>query len=313
VRRVLTLVVVMALLVAGSGLSIAAEIYIPVVSKGFQHEFWQAVKDGCDAAAADYGVRITFEGPESESEVAKQIDMLQTALDRQPDALVFAALDSKASIPLLEIAAARGIPIIAFDSGVDSDLILSTAATDNYAAAAKGADRMAELLGYEGKVAIIVHDQVSQSGTLRRDGFLDRMAEAYPRIEIVDVQYGGGDHLRSTDLAKAIIQANPDLDGFFGSNEGSAVGVINAVVELDVADKIVVVGFDSGGLQLNAIRSGVMDGAITQNPYGIGYKAVEAAVLALRGEELPKVIDTGFYWYDANTMESSVIAPLIYD
>lgn len=114
-------------------------------------------------------------------------------------------------------------------------------------------------------------------------------------------------------MAKAIIQANPDLAGFFGGNEGSAVGVINAVVELNKADDIVVVGFDSGGLQLNAIRSGVMEGAITQNPYGIGYKAVEAAVLALRGEELPEVIDTGFYWYDANNMDSSVIAPLLYD
>src|SRR5690554_5439262 len=291
----------------------AQEIYIPVISKGFMHQFWQAVKSGADDAAADYGVSITFEGPESESEVAKQIDMLQTALDKQPNAIVIAALDSKAAIPLLEVAAGRGIPIIAFDSGVDSDLVLSTAATDNYAAAAKAADRMAELIGYEGKVAVIVHDQVSHSGTQRRDGFVDRINEAYPHIQIVDVQYGGGDHLRSTDLAKAIIQANPDLAGFFGGNEGSAVGVINAVVELNKADDIVVVGFDSGGLQLNAIRSGVMEGAITQNPYGIGYKAVEAAVLALRGEELPEVIDTDFYWYDANNMDSSVIAPLLYD
>ncbi|NLL41854.1 MAG: ABC transporter substrate-binding protein [Firmicutes bacterium] len=291
----------------------AQEIYIPVISKGFMHQFWQAVKSGADDAAADYGVSITFEGPESESEVAKQIDMLQTALDKQPNAIVIAALDSKAAIPLLEVAAGRGIPIIAFDSGVDSDLVLSTAATDNYAAAAKAADRMAELIGYEGKVAVIVHDQVSHSGTQRRDGFVDRINEAYPHIQIVDVQYGGGDHLRSTDLAKAIIQANPDLAGFFGGNEGSAVGVINAVVELNKADDIVVVGFDSGGLQLNAVRSGVMEGAITQNPYGIGYKAVEAAVLALRGEELPEVIDTGFYWYDANNMDSSVIAPLLYD
>ncbi len=312
-KRVLTLVVVLALLVAGSSIVMAQEIYIPVISKGFMHQFWQAVKSGADDAAADYGVSITFEGPESESEVAKQIDMLQTALDKQPNAIVIAALDSKAAIPLLEVAAGRGIPIIAFDSGVDSDLVLSTAATDNYAAAAKAADRMAELIGYEGKVAVIVHDQVSHSGTQRRDGFVDRINEAYPHIQIVDVQYGGGDHLRSTDLAKAIIQANPDLAGFFGGNEGSAVGVINAVVELNKADDIVVVGFDSGGLQLNAVRSGVMEGAITQNPYGIGYKAVEAAVLALRGEELPEVIDTGFYWYDANNMDSSVIAPLLYD
>lgn len=314
-RKLAIFVVVLALLVVGYGLGVAAEeeIYIAVVSKGFQHQFWQTVKDGCDQAGADYGVRVTFEGPESESEVAKQIDMLQAAIDRKPDALVFAALDSKAAVPLLERAHEQGIPIIAFDSGVESDLVLTTAATDNYAASAKAADRMAELIGYEGKVAVIVHDQTSITGIERRDGFVDRITEHYPHITIVDVQYGGGDHLKGTDLGKAILQAHPDLDGFYGANEGSAVGVINAVAELNKADDVVVVGFDSGALLLQAIRTGLMDGAITQNPFGIGYKAVEAAVLALRGEELPEVIDTGFYWYDANNMDSGVIAPLLYD
>jgi len=312
-KRFIVLLVLMALLVVGSGIGMAAEeIYIPVVSKGFQHQFWQAVRAGAEQAAADYGVTITYEGPASESEVAKQIDMLQTALDKNPDALVYAALDSKAAIPLLEQADADGIPVIAFDSGVDSDIPLATATTDNYAAAAKAADRMAEHIGYEGKVALIVHDQTSHTGVQRRDGFVDRIEERYPAIEIVDIQYGGGDHLKSTDLAKTIIQSHPDLDGFFGANEGSAVGVVNAVTELNKTD-LVVIGFDSGGLQLNAIRSGLMTGAITQNPVGIGYRAVEAAVKAIRGEELPEIIDTGYYWYDQDSIDSSIIEPLIYE
>ncbi len=313
-KRFTVLIVLMALLVVGSGIGIAAdEIYIPVVSKGFQHQFWQAVRAGAEQAAEDYGVRITYEGPASESEVAKQIDMLQTVLDKNPDALVFAALDSKAAIPLLEQADAEGIPVIAFDSGVDSDIPVTTAATDNYAAAAKAADRMAEHIGYQGKVAMIVHDQTSHTGVQRRDGFLDRIEGKYPLIEVVDVQYGGGDHLKSTDLAKAIMQSHPDLDGFFGANEGSAAGVINAATELNKTDDLVVIGFDSGGLQLNAIRSGLMKGAITQNPVGIGYRAVEAAVKAIRGEELPGVIDTGFYWYDLDSIDSSIIEPLLYE
>ncbi len=313
-KKFIVLFVLMTLLVVGSGIGMAADdIYIPVISKGFQHQFWQAVRAGAEQAAADYGVTITYEGPASESEVAKQIDMLQTALDKNPDALVYAALDSKAAIPLLEQADAAGIPVIAFDSGVDSDIPLATATTDNYAAAAKAADRMAEHIGYEGKVALIVHDQTSHTGVQRRDGFVDRIEEKYPAIEIVDIQYGGGDHLKSTDLAKAIMQSHPDLDGFFGSNEGSAVGVINAVTELNKTDDLVIIGFDSGGLQLNAIRSGLMEGAITQNPVGIGYRAVEAAVKAIRGEELPEIIDTGYYWYDLDSIDSSIIEPLIYE
>ncbi|MDI3548477.1 MAG: ribose transport system substrate-binding protein [Halanaerobiales bacterium] len=297
-----------------SGLGLAKEkLYIPVISKGFQHQFWQAVKLGAEQAAKDYNVEITFEGPESESQVDKQINMLQTALSKNPDALCFAALDSKAAIPLLEEAKAKNIPVVGFDSGVDSDIPVTTAATDNVAAAAYAADKMAELIGYEGEVAVIVHDQTSRTGIDRRDGFVNRIKEKYPKIKIVDIQYGGGDHLKSTDLAKTIIQAHPNLKGFFGANEGSAVGVINAVTELNMIGKIVVIGYDSGKLQLNAIRSGLMAGAITQNPVGIGYKAVEAAVKAINGEELPEVIDTGFYWYDINSIDSSVIKPLLYE
>ncbi|MBI5668190.1 MAG: ABC transporter substrate-binding protein [Chloroflexi bacterium] len=289
------------------------DIYIPIISKGFQHQFWQAVKAGAEQAAEDCGVTVTFEGPETEAMVDKQIEMLQTALDKQPDALVFAALDSKAAIPLLEQAQEAGIPVIAFDSGVDSDIPLATAATDNVAAAALAADKMAELIGGEGEVAIIAHDQTSRTGIDRVAGFTERIAEEYPNITIVDTQYGAGDQLKSTDLAKAIMLAHPNLKGFFGANEGSIIGVLNAVVELGKEGEIVVIGYDSGKQQMDAIREGVEAGAITQDPIGIGYKAVEAAVKALRGEELEKTIDTGFHWYDATNIDDETIKPLLYE
>ena len=149
----------------------AQDIYIPVISKGFQHQFWQAVKAGAEQAAEDCGVTITFEGPETEAMVDKQIDMLQTALDKHPQAMAFAALDSQAAIPQLEQAQAEGIPVIGFNSGVDSDIPLTTAATDNVAAAALAADKMAELIGGSGEVAIIAHDQTSRTGIDRVAGF----------------------------------------------------------------------------------------------------------------------------------------------
>lgn len=290
----------------------AGKPYIPLISKGFQHQFWQAVKQGAQQAAKDFNVNITFEGPESESMVDKQIEMLQAALDKKPNAIGLAALDSKAVIPLLERARALHIPVIGFDSGVDSDIPVTTAATNNVAAAALAADKMAALIGNAGEIAVIVHDQTSRTGIDRRDGFVNQIKRKYPKITIVDVQYGGGDHLKSTDLAKAIMQAHPRLKGFFGANEGSAIGVLNAVVELKKQGKIVVIGYDSGQAQMDAVRSGVMAGAITQNPVGIGYKCVEAAVKALKGEKLPKTIDTGFFWYDKTNIGSKQIAPLLY-
>ena len=287
--------------------------YIAVISKGFQHQFWQAVQAGAEQAAEDYDVTITFEGPESEAMVDKQVEMVQVALDKKPAALALAALDTQALIPQLEAAQEAGIPVVGFDSGVDSDIVLTTAATDNIAAAAMAADKMAEFIGEEGQVAVIVHDQTSRTGIDRRDGFLDQMAAEYPNIEIVDVQYGGGDQLKSTDLAKAIIQAHPDLVGFFGANEGSIIGVLNAVSEMGKEGEIVVIGYDSGQQQIDAIKSGLAAGAITQDPIGIGYKAVEAAVKALAGEELPKEIDTGFHWYDSENVDADDIKPLLYE
>ncbi len=297
---------------ATGGSTGGAKPYIPVISKGFQHQFWQAVKLGAENAAKDLNVDITFEGPENESQVDKQIEMLQTALDKKPAAICLAALDSKAAIPLLEKAKEAGIPIIGFDSGVDSDIPATTAATDNIAAAGMAADKMAELIGGSGEVAVIVHDQTSRTGIDRRDGFVKRMEEKYPNITIVDIQYGGGDQLKSTDLAKAIIGAHPNLKGFFGANEGSIIGVLNAVKELGMEKKIVVIGYDSGQQQMDAIRSGVEAGAITQDPIGIGYKCVESAVKAIKGETLPKGIDTGFHWYDASNIDAADIAPLLY-
>jgi ribose transport system substrate-binding protein len=286
--------------------------YIPVISKGFQHQFWQAVKQGAEAEAVKQNVTITFEGPENESQVDKQMEMLQAALDKHPQALCFAALDSKAAIPLLEKAKAENIPVVGFDSGVDSDIPVATAATDNIAAAALAADKMAEAIGSAGKVGVIVHDQTSRTGIDRRDGFVNRMAEKYPDIEIIGPQYGGGDQLKSTDLAKAMIQANPDIKGFFGANEGSAIGVVNAVNELNMSGELVVIGYDSGQAQIDAINSGLMIGAITQNPIGIGAKCVEAAAKAIKGETVEKNIDTGFFWYDKTNITDPEIAAVLY-
>ena len=310
-RRALNIVIGLTAALGFSGAVLAQETYIPLISKGFQHQFWQAVKAGAEQAGRDYHVKISFEGPETEAMVDKQIDMLAAALAKKPKAIGFAALDSKAALPLLKKAQSANIPIVAFDSGVDSDIPVTTASTDNKAAAAMAADKMAELIGKEGEVAVVAHDQTSRTGIDRREGFVQRMKAAYPKIKIVSIQYGGGDQLKSTEITKSILQAYPNLKGAFGTNEGSAIGVLNGAKEMK--RKLVIVGFDSGKQQKDAIRNGAMAGAITQNPVGIGYKTVEAAVKALKGEKLPKVIDTGFYWYDKTNINDPKIAAVLYD
>jgi ribose transport system substrate-binding protein len=286
--------------------------YVAVISKGFQHQYWQAVKKGAEQAADDLNVKVTFVGPETESQVDKQVEMLRNALDKKPDAIGLAALDSKAVLPLLEQAQNKKIPVVAFDSGVEGDIPVATAATDNKAAAALAADKMAELIDEKGEVAIVAHDQTSKTGVDRRDGFVDQIKSKYPNIKIVDIQYGAGDQLKSTDAAKAILQAHPNLKGLFGTNEGSAIGVINAVKELN-KKSVKVIGFDSGKLQIDAIKGGVMAGAITQNPIAIGYETVKAAVDTLDDKEVSKSIDTGFFWYDKTNIDDSKTKEVLYE
>jgi len=307
-RNLLKLSLAVGLALAGS--AHAQDTYIPLISKGFQHQFWQAVKQGAEQAAAQYKVKVTFEGPETEAMVDKQIDMLSAALAKKPAAIGFAALDSQAATPLLKKAQAAKIPVIAFDSGVDSDVPVTTATTDNKAAAALAADKMAGLIGGEGEVALVVHDQTSRTGIDRRDGFVNQIKAKHPKIKIVDIQYGAGDQLKSTEITKSILQAHPKLKGIFGANEGSAIGVVNGARE--AKRQIVIIGYDSGKQQKDAIMSGAMAGAITQNPVGIGYETVKAAVAAINGEELPKTIDTGFYWYDKNNINDENIQAVLY-
>ncbi|ALE93827.1 LacI family transcriptional regulator [Arthrobacter alpinus] len=287
--------------------------YIAIVSKGFQHQFWQSVKQGAENAAKEFNVDISFEGPDKETNVSQQMDQLNNAMAKNPQALALAALDSKAAEGVLQEAKGKNIPVIAFDSGVDSTVPVATASTDNKAAAAEAAKHMAELLGNKGDIAIIGHSQTATSGTDRRDGFVDYLKKNAPDIKVVDIQYADGDQAKSTDAAKAIMTAYPNLAGVYGTNEGAAIGVVNAVKEAGKSGKLIIVGFDSGKAQMDAIKEGLMSGAVTQNPVGIGYETVKAAVAAIKGEKVEKVIDTGFYWYDKANIADPKIAANLYE
>lgn len=288
----------------------ADEPYFPIISKGFSHQFWQAVKSGAEEAAKADGVKISFEGPATEAMIDKQIDMLNAAIAKKPQGLGFAALDSKAEVPLLKKAADAKIPIVAFDSGVESDLPLTTCTTDNVKAAGAAADKMGEAVGGEGEIAAVIHDQTSATGIGRRDGFVNEIKAKFPNIKIVDLQYAN-DALKATEDVKAMLQAHPKIKGIFASNEGSAIGLVTAMKESK--SKIVAIGYDSGKKQKDAILDGTLLGSITQNPVGIGKCVVDSLSKAIKGEKLPKVIDTGFYWYDKSNIADPKVAAVLYD
>lgn len=322
------------------------DLFISIISKGFQHQFWQAVYQGAQIAAAEYGVEIFFDGPESETDIDVQVNMLNSQLALNPDAIALAALSTESVLSQLQQAYDLGIPIVGFDSGVPeapAGQVLANASTDNIAAAAIGADNMFPAIESQIAaatpespvvIAILSQDVTSESITGRTRGFAERMytlaggvnesvaitggfgaintgdSDAAVRIEVVVGATPG--IVDMTSAANGILTM-PGLAGVFGSNEGAANGILSAInAGAVVPEGVMVVGFDAGTVQKAAVEAGIFMGAVTQDPVSIGYYAVSLAVRAVRGESISD-IDTGARWWDASNMHDPDIAVLLYD
>jgi ribose transport system substrate-binding protein len=299
------------LLAAGTAANAAGPLSIAMVARGSRDPFSRAVMEGALRASRDYGVTVTFEGPENEPLAEAQAALMSAALERKPSAVCIDALDASGVIPLLQKAQKARIPVIAFDTGIESPIPVTTAATDNSAAGALAAYKLAALVGGSGKVGVLVDDPSRPASVDRRDGFIGELSKRYPGIQVIGPGYTRGDQGKSGELAKSMLQADPDIKGFFGADEGSALGIAQAVHGLGMAGAVAIVGFDSGKAQVEAVRSGLIAGAVIQDPIRLGYKAIEAAVSVLRGMKVPLKIDTGFHWFDRENIDDPAIAALL--
>ncbi len=323
-KRLLGLVLALMLILSGTALAAGGKPlegkFVPVLPLGVAHQFWQAVKLGAEKAAEEYGVEIVFDGPESETMVDKQVDILRANLSKENlVAVTMAAIDIESVRTLLEDVKARGIPVVGFDAGIGAVADINCS-TSNYAAGELAAQNAIRLMGTEGKIAVVGHSQTVVDAVARVQGFVDYI-KANSNLQIVDTQYGDGDHLRSADIAKSLLIANPDINLIYASNEGACVGAYNGLQEIGMIGKVLLIGFDSSAALKAGVRAGEIAGAITQDPVGMGYTAVATACKLALGETVESVpdangipfIDTGCYWYDAGNMDEAHIAPLLYD
>lgn len=260
---------------------------IAVIPKGRAHLFWQSVHAGAAAAAKETGVEILWNGPPTETDYTIQLQIAETMINRRVDALVLAPIDKKAMVGVVERAARRGIPVVIFDSGIDTDQFVSYVATDNYGAGRMAAERMGEILGGKGKVAMVATQPGSASTMEREAGFEDTIREKFPGIVIVDKRFGMSDYAKSLAVAENMLTAHPDLDGMFASNESSTVGAVQALKGR--RSKVKLVGFDWSPTLIEELRSGLVDSLVVQHPFKMGYESVMAAVRKLRGETPPKI------------------------
>ena len=313
-------------LVAGSTTSASAAdktLKIEMISKGFTHQFWQAVKKGAEDQAAKMNATVNFVGPAAETMIDKQLEMLDSAIALKPDAIGYAALGTTQAVSHLKKAHDAGIPVYMFDTaaqctgalGASSDCALGVAYTDSKAAGKLAAQKMNALLKGKGTVFVIGHSQTNQTGIDRKDGFVNEIKK-YKGIKLLPVQYAeGGDAQKSQDIVSTVLLANKGLAGIYATNEGCSNGAAQALKNAKVKPGAVkLIGFDSGAQQIANIKSGLQTGAITQNPVGIGAKTVEALVNYVRNKTVPaNLIDTGFYYYDAKNITDPKIAADLYN
>jgi ribose transport system substrate-binding protein len=261
---------------------------IGVVPKSTSDLFWVAVENGARAAGKRLGADIEWNGALTESDFPRQIQIVESMIARHVDAIALAAAERKALVQVLDRAAAAGIPVAIFDSGLDSENYVSFIATDNYEAGQMAARKLAGLLGDKGNVAMLLHAPGSFSTLDRERGFEDVITREFPLIRIVARQYGLSSRAKSVASAENILTAHPDLDGFFSSSEPSASGVSLALAARGLAGKVKSVAFDSSDAMLADMRRGVVSATVIQDPYGMGYASVSTLVDKLNGKVPPK-------------------------
>jgi ribose transport system substrate-binding protein len=284
---------------------------IAVVPKSQSLVFWQSVHAGAEAAAQELKVRVLWNGPASETDFAPQINIVEDFINRGVDAIAVAPNHGKALAPVVEKAMNQSIPVTIFDSGIETDKYVSYVSTDNYQGGVLGANRLAERLKGKGKVALLGVVAGSVSTNEREKGFQETLKSKYPGLELVAFQYGMGDQARSLAVAEDILNAHPDLDGIFASNESSTVGAVQAVKGLKRAGRVVVVGFDSSRTLIEDLQAGVLDSLVHQDPFEIGYEAVRTLVDKLGGKTPERRIATKVYLVTRENLNTPEIQRLV--
>ena len=285
---------------------------ILVSPKGLVLSFWVTVKAGADSAGKEFDAEIIWKGPNQETDIAGQIAIVEDYINKGIDAIVIAACDAQGLIPVLTKAHNKKIPIITIDSGIESDIPCSFIATDNVVAAQKAAQALAMMIGEKGKVACIPFIPGAATSIWREKGFVEEIKN-YPKIELLPIRYSQSDVAIGMAAVEDILTAHPDLKGIFAANESGTIGAIQALKTKNKIGKVKIIGFDAAPNEIKALKAGEIDGLIVQDPFKMGYEGVKAAVKSLRGEKIPKRIDTGVYVVTKSNIAEKCIKSLIHN
>lgn len=265
------------------------KIYLITIDSMDQH--WVNMDKGCQLAAEELGnVEYSWIAPDVKDD-AKQIECINNAVAAGADAILLAANGPDAVSLALQEAEAAGVKVVQVDSFANSAYV-QRLGTDNVAAGRTAGEEVLKALTQKGitsgTIGVISVNAATTSTVNREEGF--REAFLNTDFTILETQYGEGDAAKSKELAANFISNG--VVAMFGANEGSTVGVGNAVQE--DGNRIVAAGMDKSDAVVQLIQSGALICTMAQNPDVMGHDGIIAAVKALQGEEVtPDYVDTG--------------------
>lgn len=263
-------------------------VHIAVIVKAVDSDFWHAVKSGVEAAATEYNVSVTFEGPESEEDFEAQNHMIAEAVRNGADVIVLSAIDYDKNAATVNDAVRSGTKVITVDSGVNSALVSQFIGTDNDeagAAAARAAVNFTPADGAKIRIGLVNYMTDTANGQRREEGFRACLA-GMANAEIVATVTADSNEESATACAEALLRAHPEINVLVGFNEWMTLGVGNAIRALGYADRVRGIGFDSNVRSVEMLESGEMDALIVQNPFAIGYLGVRNAALLVSGDDI---------------------------
>jgi ribose transport system substrate-binding protein len=288
---------------------------IGVIPKEIVSQYWKGVRNGAEQAGRDEGVIVLWNGPEVETDFERQTQIVEDMIAQKVDGIVLAPGSRNALVPAVEKVAGRRIPCVIVDSGVETDKYLSYMATDNHKGGVLAARRMGEILDGKGKIIVVAWTPNSASTDARLQGFRETLTKEFPGVVIVDSQYPNPPTMdKARDVTQDMLTRNADIDGIFACNAttaGGALTVLQSFQQGQNAKKIKMVGFDAWPMVIEGLRKGDLDSLIIQNPYKMGYEGVRAIVRHIKGEPVPKQVDTGVELITADRLSDPKIMELL--
>jgi ribose transport system substrate-binding protein len=266
---------------------------IVIVTKALDSEFWQTLKSGAEEAARQHpDVELSVLAPEREINIDQQVSILEDQILKKVSALAVVPGGVAEVTPVLDKARAAGIPVLIVDNDTPWPGKLSYIGTDNRVGGKLAGDYLVKVLGGRGKVAIVRGILGVSSHDDRVAGFQEAIAQA-PGIQIVTIQPANSERASALTVMENILTSNPELNAVFATSDQMALGAMEGVAAQHMNGKVLVVGFDAGREAVRAVKTGAISAVIAQYPSNMGKQAVEAAIKAIRGEPVAKVIDTG--------------------